>query len=581
MSSITRREIPHLVPRRSRVGKAGTLRRSFPTEQGDYFRIYRNEPLRLEVETLKDLPDLTLVVHTNLGNHDGVWQEARFQQIGPRKYGVEMRADKCGLFRFKLKYSLDNGQNWYWDRVPFSEVLIDPANTRQVAMYTLIPTVSGPISAWKEQLQRVRAMNFNAVHLLPVTAMGPSESPYAAEDLFSVDPSYLDPTDSRSGLDQFEDFVECARSLDIRLCVDLVLNHVGATSKLAKSCPGWIVSDRAEADGLRRAGCWHKNQWIKWEDLVKINYDHPQRNVKADIWEYMTEYAKFWSNYAAHTGGMIRFDNLHSSHEAFMTQCTRAIRREFPDIVILAEFFSDLPTLQRKVPDWGLNLLLANPWECRLVTHLREYIGFLHHVSGKLRYFVPITSHDTGSPAQIYGGVEATAARYFVTALFTSGQTGTVQGVEHGVSEKVEFIGRNGGFQVNQDTDCGPFITRINGLLQEYRIFSNSGNLQFVDGGHETILAAVRFGDFCNEHNVLLAANLDTQQEQSVELDLHHLNLALPLRLRNLLEEEDIELTEPRVHLRMGPGGVKAYEMRDVQPQKHYSRDLPKRPYIM
>ncbi len=562
MSSVTRREIPQLMTRRSRVGKAGTLSHSFPTEHGEYFRIYRNEPLRLEVEFLKDLPNLTVVVHTNLGNHDGTWQEAKFQKIGPRRYGAELHADKCGSFRFKIKYSLDNGRNWYWDRVPFAEVLVDPANTRQVAMYTLIPTVSGPISTWKEQLQRVRAMNFNAVHLLPITAMGDSESPYSADDLFSVDRSYLDPADSRSGLDQFEDFVECARSLGIRLCVDLVLNHVGAASSLVRSCPGWIVSDHSEPDGLRRAGCWHKNQWIKWQDLVKINYDHPQRNVKADIWQYMTEYASFWSNYAAYTGGMIRFDNLHSSHEAFMTHCTRSIRRKFPDIVVLAEFFSDLPTLERKVPDWGLNLLLANPWECHPVGHLREYIGFLHHVSGKLRYFVPITSHDTGSPAQIYGAAQATLPRYFVMALFTTGQTGMVQGVEHGIAEKVEFIGRHGGFHVDTDRDYAPFITRINGLLEEYQIFTNSGNLCFVDNGHESILAAMRFGEFCNEHDVLLVANLDNEHEQSIELDLQQFNLPCPLKLHNMLEDDHLELTEPRVHLSLGPCAVKAFELR-------------------
>jgi hypothetical protein len=566
MSSVTRREIPQLVLRRSRVGKADTLRRSFPTGHGEYFRIYRNEPLRLEVEFLKDLPNLTVVLHTNLGNHDGTWQEVKFQKIGPRKYGVDVHAEKCGSFRFKLKYTLDNGQNWYWDRLPFSEVLVDSANTRHVAMYTLIPTVSGPISTWKEQLQRVRAMNFNAVHLLPVTQMGPSESPYAADDLFSVDRSYLDPADPRSGLDQFEDFVECARSLDIRLCMDLVLNHIGVSSTLAESCPGWIVSDPSEPDGLRRAGCWHKNQWIKWQDLVKIDYDNPQRKVKADIWQYMTKYANFWSSYAAYTGGMIRFDNMHSSHEEFMTHCTRAIRREFPDIVILAEFFSNLPTLQRKVSEWGLNLLLANPWECRLTGQLREYIGFLHHVSGKLRHFVPITTHDTGSPAQIYGAAEATLSRYFVMALFTTGQTGMVQGVEYGISEKVEFIGRNGGFQVNTETDYAPFITQVNGLLQAYKVFANSGNLQFVDGGHETIIAAVRSGKFCNEHDVLLVANLDTEHEQSIELNLQHLNLSCPLRLHNMLEDDHLELTEPRLYLSLAPCGVKAFELRSVQP---------------
>ena len=296
LSRCARREIPQLIPRATRIGKVGTLRRSFPTGPGDYFRVYNNEPLHLGVELLPEYRDLTLVLHTNLGHYDGEWQEHRFQEISPGRYAVDVPTGKCGLFRFKIKYTLDGGRNWIWDRVPFSEVLVDPSNARCVIMYTMIPTVSGQIGDWKEQLHRIREMNFNTVHLLPVTKMGRSESPYAAGDLFSLDESYLDPSNSMSGLDQFEDFVETARTLDVRLCMDLVLNHVGVDSGLVRSCPGWIVADRSEPDGLQRAGYWHENQWLKWEDLAKINYDHPQRKVKADIWQYMTDYALFWSN---------------------------------------------------------------------------------------------------------------------------------------------------------------------------------------------------------------------------------------------------------------------------------------------
>ncbi len=562
LNHIIRREIPKLFPRTSRIGKVGTLRRSFPTGPGDYFRVYNNEPLHLAVEVLKEFHDLTLVLHTNLGSYDGVWQEHIFQEVSPGRYTVDVPTDKCGLFRFKIKYTLDGGQSWIWDRVPFSEVLVDPSNARCVIMYTMIPTVSGHIGDWKELLHKISEMNFNTVHLLPVTKMGSSESPYAANDLFDIDESYLDPSDSRSGLDQFEDFVETARSLDVRLCMDLVLNHVGVDSEPVRSCPGWIVADKSEPDGIQRAGCWHENQWLKWEDLAKINYNHPQRKVKADIWRYMTEYALFWSNYAAYTGGLIRFDNLHSSHQGFITHCTRAIRREYRNIVLLAEYFSDLQTLERQVPEWNLNLLLANPWDYHFAPQLREYISFLHNASAKLRHFAPITSHDSGSPTQQFGTADATVARYFIMALFTTGQTGIVQGVEHAVPEKVEFIGRNPKLQPHVENTFTPFITRVNELMLGHDVFTNAGNLQFVDCGHESILAALRFGRFCGDNSVLLLANLDTHHQQSIELDLGHLDFNYPLQLRDMLADEDVELTGQHFRFVLDPSGVKVFELR-------------------
>lgn len=561
MNRLGRREIPPLIPRISRLGKAGTLRRSFPTGPSEYFRVYNSEPLHLEVTLIKEQRDLTLVLYSNLGSHEDVWHDIRFDQIAPQTYAVDVPVETCGYFRFRLKYTLDGGRTWCWDRAPFSEVLVDPANTRDTLMYTLIPTASGHIGQWKEQLHHIHAMHFNSVHLLPVTRMGDSNSPYAAANLFEIDPSFLDPSDQRQGLDQFEDFVETAKGLGLRLCMDLVLNHVGVSSDLVKSCPGWIVADESEADGLRRAGCWHKNLWLKWGDLVQINYDHPQRHIKTDIWQYMTKYAHFWANYAEYTGGLVRFDNLHSSHEAFITHCTRSLRRESNGVVILAEFFSDLATLERRTPEWGLNLLLANPWEYGYAAQLREYISFLHEASGRLRYFVPVTSHDTPSPTQLFGEADATVARYFVCALFTSGQTGIVQGVEHAVAQKVEFIGKHLKLLVDRENHYQPFISKVNALLGRYKTFTNSGNIRFVDSNHDAILAALRFGGFCDENDFLVVANLDTKHEQSIDLDLSGGELTLPCRLANLLTDEDITLTEPHLHLTLAPSTVRAFEL--------------------
>ncbi len=417
MSEFVRKKIPQLKSRQSRVGKASVSRRSFPVGPDMFFRVYKDDLLELEIEFLTSSDDLVVVLHTNLGNYDGDWRDITFETSDSKVFTLKLDIDRCGLFRFKVRYSLDGGKNWYWDRVPFSEVMVDPAFTRDVRLYTFIPTISGHLGNWKKQLKRIAEMKFNVVHLLPVTTMGWSESPYAADDLFSIDESFLELASDKDNLKQFEDFVVAAKELGIRLCIDLVLNHVSVSSNMVNMCPEWIVADSDEPDGLKRAGCWHKNQWVKWEDLAKINYNHPSRTVRRDIWDYMKQYAMFWTNYANYTGGMIRFDNLHSSHEQFITELTRDLRREFTDIVILAEYFSDELAIERRVPEWGLNLLLANSWEYSFTPQLREYISYIHKISGKLRYFTPITSHDTGSPTQEFGSALATLPRYFINAF--------------------------------------------------------------------------------------------------------------------------------------------------------------------
>ena len=75
--------------------------------------------------------------------------------------------------------------------LPDAWVLIDPPQVDGLRIYTLIPTVSGTVADWKVDVKRIREMGFNAVHLMPVTTMGVSQSPYAASDLFDIDHSYL------------------------------------------------------------------------------------------------------------------------------------------------------------------------------------------------------------------------------------------------------------------------------------------------------------------------------------------------------------------------------------------------------
>jgi len=82
-------------------------------------------------------------------------------------------------------------------------------------------------------------MGFNAVHLLPITTLDTSESPYAAMDLFDIDHSYLVKGSRQGGLSQLEEYIAEARTLNIRLCFDLVLNHVGVHSAMARRAPDW------------------------------------------------------------------------------------------------------------------------------------------------------------------------------------------------------------------------------------------------------------------------------------------------------------------------------------------------------
>ncbi len=560
--SLSRLPIPPLPPRSLQKGAAGIVQRSFPSGRKNFFRLFRDQPLALTVtlNVRKDAPP-QVVLHTDLDDAEpGEWRDIPFSTTDGKTFALSLTPPRCGLYRFRLKYSLDGGDSWYWDRVPHSYVLVDPPSMRTVRLYTLIPSASGTITDWKALLPSIAAMGFDTLHLLPVTQMGFSDSPYAAANLFDVDARYRDPADPRSALDQFEDFVETCRRQGLRLCLDLVLNHVCSDSQIALARPDWIVPDDSEPDDFKRAGCWHRQTWIRWADLVPIYYDHPSSAVRREVAGYMKQYAAFWSHYAASTGGMVRFDNLHSSNAEFIADLSSFLRGPFPDLAILGEYFTDELTLERTVPEWGINLLLANSWEYPFGPQLRHYITYLHTVSSRLRHLCAITTHDTGVPAQLFGSARSALPRYAIAALYTLGQTGLVQGVDAGVQDRVPFIGKGQKLDLAPNPEFADFFARINALLARHDLFKQNGNLVFVDHGHAAVLAAFRRDLSEKAGAFLLLANLDVHQPQTLTVTLPDTGLVFPVTVQDALTGERHILPGPTFPFTVAPCGVNVFE---------------------
>jgi hypothetical protein len=457
-----------------------------------------------------------------------------------------------GLYSYHAEYSLDDGESWLQDSVPDAWILVDPPQVDGVRLYTMVPSISGTIEDWTSDLKRIAGLGFNAVHLLPVTAQDTSESPYSASDLFKIEPSYLRAGDSIDGLAQIEDFIEVAKSLGIRLCFDLVLNHIGVNSNMAKRAPDWIVPDQSRPDGMMRARYWSDQGWSNWDDLVLINYEHPSDRIRREIWTYMTDYALFWAKYANDTGGFVRLDNLHGSDTKFMRALSLSLRTEYPNMALLAEYFTDEQTIINTVPEWGLNILLATPWQHKFVPELREHLKYILRVSSQIRYYSPVTSHDSGSPAQEFGAVNATLPRYVTSALLGTGATGIVQGVEFGEKERVDFIGRRVKTTFPPVAMFGQFIAKVNSILADYPAFRNGANCTFVDDDHDAIIAAFRRDEGSENYGFLVVCNFDIGGAQSISIDLEpYLDGNGPQECIDLLTGRKQKLDEPKLELQL------------------------------
>lgn len=490
--------------------------RSYSVGSTSMRRVTQGSTLPVEITFREELSEALLYVETRIGER--VEHVRLPMQRAGNQFRSEIACGSPGIVRFKVRYKSDG--EWHWDHVPYCYVMVDPKHLTALRMYTLVPLASGSMKQWKQRLPDIARMGFNTVHLLPITKVGKSESPYAAYDLFTVDPRYLDPEDPRDGHAQLVDFVEALKQHKLALCVDLVLNHIGVDSVFAERHPEWLAEDPHEQDGIKRAG-WHgADTFHRWEDLALLEFEPFDSRAGSRLWGVMLRYARYWAKFAAETRGVLRLDNLHSSHRPFITWAMRRIRTEHPELLVLAELFTDEPTTMRLTREVGLHLILATQWEHKFVPELRRYLGYLHHTSRNVRYFFPVSSHDSGVPAQEYGDVRSTAPRLVVSALLGPGPTGIVQGVEHGVRDKIRFIGPPSKAELSPGVSFVPLITRLFELVDAHPALQTAGNLAFFDADHDAILAAARKNPETGRAEVLVCVNLDIFGPQTLHCDL-------------------------------------------------------------
>ena len=255
---IQHRRIP-VLPECPRIRPiAGNICRSYPVGRQSFSRACQGEILTLIITTEDPIPGniYANLVTTLNSNDSSEWNTVPFVRDNDHTLVCRVTPKLAGLHSFRAEFSMDKGTSWLRDSVPDAWILIDPPQVDGLCLYTMIPNVSGSLADWKDDLKRIREMGFNAIHLLPITTLDTSESPYAARDLFDIDQSYLAEGSKLDGLSQLEEYIEEAKKLNIRLCFDLVLNHVGVHSIIARRAPDWIIPDRDQQNGFKRARYW-------------------------------------------------------------------------------------------------------------------------------------------------------------------------------------------------------------------------------------------------------------------------------------------------------------------------------------
>jgi starch synthase (maltosyl-transferring) len=158
-------------------------------------------------------------------------------------------------------------------------------------IYNLFPLLAGPMPAWQSHFTRARRIAFNWIFLNPVQKPGASGSIYSILDYYALNPLLVDPA-AGSPDDQLRNAIDAAHDLDLRIMMDLVVNHTASDSPLIDGHPAWFKRDSSGA--IIHPGAMDDTGRVSWTDLATV--DNAASSDRESLWTY---WLRLVSHYAS------------------------------------------------------------------------------------------------------------------------------------------------------------------------------------------------------------------------------------------------------------------------------------------
>src|SRR5437764_9600146 len=416
---------------------------------------------------------------------------------------------------------------------------VDRERARTSAWYELFPRSEGGLAGATKRLPAVAGMGFDVVYLPPIHPIGrtfrkgPNNTVGAGPDdpgspwaIGGTDGGHTDVHPELGTIADFDAFVDEANALGLEVALDYAL-QCSPDHPWVREHPEWF---HHRADG---SIAYAENPPKKYQDIYPINFWPERETDRVALWQACKEIFDHWIAHGVH---IFRVDNPHTKPFAFWDWVIDAMRREHPDIILLAEAFTR-PRIMAKLAEVGFAQSYtyfawrSARWE--LVEDLTErahgptadymrpnvWPNTPDILAGMLRNGPPsafrlrLLLAATMSPSfGIYSGYE-----------LCENQPASESNEEYLNSEKYEIRPR----QWDRPDSLAPFITQMNDIRSKHPAFAELRTIAFHGADNENIIVySKRSGE--RSDAMLCVVNLDPYNwhEATLSLDLSELGLA-------------------------------------------------------
>ncbi len=492
-----------------------------------------NAGLILGVELLQGEVFLNTMAKVAKGDDKKAIQDAAKAMLNPNRYEEAVRLATSEQMHEWIEKYPDRQAPFRYQSL---SLYVDRKKAAFSAWYSMFPRSAarefghhGTFKDVEKLLPRIHEMGFDVLYIPPVHPIGQTHRK-GKNNTVNAEPDDVGVPygiGSELGghtaihpdlgtLDDLKHLIQACQQMGIELAMDLAI-QCSPDHPWVKDHPDWF---KILPDGTIK---YAENPPKKYQDIYPVNFETEDWK---NLWNELKMVIKTWAEWGIR---IIRVDNPHTKSFNFWEWVIAEIKREYPDMIFLAEAFTKPKVMQQLAKLGYTQSYTYYVWR----TNKKEIIEYMTELTkGEMKhYFRPNfwpNTHDI-NPYMLQNGHEP----LFLIRLFMAATLVGNYGIfgptyelmyhepypgkeEYAFSEKYEVKY----WDWEQRNKLTYIISQVNKIRNENTAFHDTNNIEFCETDNEQILAYVKTSSDGNK--ILCVVSLDgySVQEGFVNIPL-------------------------------------------------------------
>lgn len=432
----------------------------------------------------------------------------------------------------------------------------DKAMKKGIRVYNLYPKLVGSMNTWIEHFDRIKEMNFDWIYINPINYPGFSGSDYSIKNYYQYHPLYVT---GKLDFDNPEANVESGNSLlrkvcgeakqrDIRIMMDLVINHTAFDSPLTKEHPDWYVKD---INGrLIHPGAMNGDKFVEWKDLAQV--DNADSQDRDNLWNYWLEMILFYMGLGVRG---FRCDAAYHVPCELWNFLIPRVKEKYPDAVFLGETLGCKPQQVVEIAQVGFDFISNSFkwWNLKDKWFLEQNKEYSDHAPS---ICFP-ENHDTARCADEFAGNQNQALLIYELGAYICSSISTTIGFEYGFQRQIDVVNTTPLWWEPTRYDISHEICQINNIKAGYEIFQEDNAINLLPFENPNLFGFIKKSRNGNEI-IMIIANIDAHHMQLVS-DLNMYSLMGTVKIKDISRGHQMDAIPEFLEYNLHPGEVKLF----------------------